>query len=158
MYNILIITIFHTVHMWSVLNRIKRDVYYSVSTLYCIHSKRCSRSFTTPPLSQRARLWTSACTKHTFSPEEPYSKWTEEGGNNMLTVCAYLGTIQGEKLKEPEPDLSPICKNKKRPEPGPNGLSVSGPVRFDGLAGLYCTWVKSGGGAEWKKNHVDCNT
>ncbi len=34
----------------------------------------------------------------------------------MLTVCAYFGTIQGEKLNEPEPDLSPICKNKKRPE------------------------------------------
>ncbi len=52
-YNIIIIAIFHTVHMWSVLNRIKRDV-YSVRTLYCIHSKRSSRSFTTPPLSQRA--------------------------------------------------------------------------------------------------------
>ncbi len=48
----------------------------------------------------------------------------------MLTVCAYFGTIQGEKLNEPEPDLSPICKNKKRPEPGPNGLSVTGPVGF----------------------------
>ncbi len=33
--------------------------------------------------------------------------------------------------------LSPICKKKKkRPEPGPNGLSVSGP---DGLArALLC--------------------
>ncbi len=49
-------------------------------------------------------------------------------------VCAYLGTIKGEKLNEPKSDLSPICQKKKRPEPGPNGLSVSGP---DGLAGLY---------------------
>ncbi len=32
----------------------------------------------------------------------------------MLTVCAYLGTIKGEKLNEPAPDLSPICKNKKK--------------------------------------------
>ncbi len=48
----------------------------------------------------------------------------------MLTVCAYFGTIQGEKINEPEPDLSPICKNKKCPELGPNGLSVSGPVGF----------------------------
>ncbi len=45
-----------------------------------------------------------------------------------------MGTIKGEKLNEHESDLSPICKNKKRPEPGPNGLSVSG---SDGLAGLY---------------------
>ncbi len=56
----------------------------------------------------------------------------------MLTVCAYLGIIQGEKLNEPEPDLSPICKNKKWPEPSPNGLSVSG---SDGLAGLFCVPV-----------------
>ncbi len=55
----------------------------------------------------------------------------------MLTICAYLGTIKGEKLNEPESNLSPICKNKQRPEPGPNGLSVSGPSGSNRLAGLY---------------------
>ncbi len=40
----------------------------------------------------------------------------------------YLGTIKGEKLNDRDYDVK-----KKRPEPGPNGLSVSGP---DGLAGL----------------------
>ncbi len=44
----------------------------------------------------------------------------------MLTICAYLGTIQGA-----EPNLSPNCKKKKCPEPGPNGLSVSGPVGLE---------------------------
>ncbi len=54
----------------------------------------------------------------------------------MLTVCMYLGTIKGEKLNEPKPDLSQICKNKKRPEwtqrvgprwvpPGLQGSSVN---------------------------------
>ncbi len=41
-----------------------------------------------------------------------------------------MGTNKGEKLNEPESDPSPICKKKKWPEPGPNGLSVSGPVGF----------------------------
>ncbi len=31
-------------------------------------------------------------------------------------VCAYLGTIKGEKLNEPESDPSPICK-KNSPNP-----------------------------------------
>ncbi len=41
----------------------------------------------------------------------------------------YLGTIKGEKLNEPEPiRAQSVKKKKKRPEPGPNGLSVSGPA------------------------------
>ncbi len=79
------------------------------------------------PLTAHACLWTSACAKHSFSPEEPYSKRTEEGGNNMLTVCAYLGTIRGEKLNEPEPDLSPICKNKKTSRTRPEWTQRVGP-------------------------------
>ncbi len=56
----------------------------------------------------------------------------------MLTVCAYLGTIKGEKLNEPEPDLSPILKTKNGPNPARMDSACRAPSGSDGLAGLYC--------------------
>ncbi len=46
-------------------------------------------------------------------------------------MCTYLGTIKGEKLNEPESDLSPICqkKNTARMDSAcraPTGLQGSG--------------------------------
>ncbi len=45
--------------------------------------------------------------------------------HTVHVVFAYLGTMKGEKLNEPESDLSPICQKKKKNDP--NGLRVSGP-------------------------------
>ncbi len=54
----------------------------------------------------------------------------------MLTVCVYLGTINGEKLNEPEPDPSPICKNKKTARTQPEWTQRVGPRRVPtGLQG-----------------------
>ncbi len=77
-------------------------------------------------------------------------------------MCAYLGTIKGEKLNEPESDPSPICQKKKCPEPGPKGLSVSGP---GGLAGPSVSWQphakqtnKQKTAASPFNHHLNCNT
>ncbi len=83
----------------------------------------------------------------------------------MLTVCAYLGTIQGEKLNEPEPDLSPICKKKKNgPNPARMDSACRAPSGSDGLAGLYCVglclceeWYAKYNRHNDRKSMFDCN-
>ncbi len=42
----------------------------------------------------------------------------------MLTICAYWGTIKGA-----EPDLNPICKNKKKARTRPEWTQRVGPRR-----------------------------
>ncbi len=54
---------------------------------------------------------------------------------SMYVVCAYLCTIKGEKLNEPESDPNPICKKEKNvPSPAQMDSRPTGP---DGLAGVY---------------------
>ncbi len=49
----------------------------------------------------------------------------------MLTICSYLGTIKGA-----DPDLSPICKNKKTSRTRPEWTQRVGPHRVPtGLQG-----------------------